>query len=58
MQEALNGLIEDVWPKTLASQTLEEYPHLVHSLHVQPWVLGYQMEEFGLLKSDLLITEK
>ena len=34
MQEALNGLIEDVRAKTLACQALEEHPHLVPSLHV------------------------
>ena len=35
MQEALNGLIEDVWVKSYASPTLEEQQHLVHFMHVQ-----------------------
>ena len=36
MQEALSGLIEDVWAKTFASSTMGEQQHLVHFMHIQP----------------------
>ena len=35
MQEALNGLIEDVRVKSYASPTLEEQQYLFHFMHVQ-----------------------
>ena len=45
MQEALNGLIKDVWAKTLVSPTLEEQQHLVHFMHIQAWLFGPSWDE-------------